>query len=66
MSSEKTPWPGADETRLPTWDQRILALVPSSVDFTQVAEDLTLSATQRLEKLQALVEAAEQLRARAR
>ena len=36
--------------------------MPSSVDPTQVAEDLKLSPTQRLEKLQALVEAAEQLR----
>jgi hypothetical protein len=66
MSTAPTAWPGADDTNLPTWDQRILALVPSSVDPTQVAEDLRLTPTQRLEKLQALLEATEQLRARQR
>ena len=55
-------WPYPDETGLPTWDERILALVPPSVDLTQLAEDLRLSPTERLMKLEALARAVEQLR----
>ena len=62
--SEHSPWPYRDETGLPAWDERIRALLPPSVDLTQLAEDLRLTPTQRLEKLQALLEQAEQLRPR--
>lgn len=65
MVAETSPfWPFPDETGLPTWDQRVRALVPPSVDPTQVREDLKLTPTQRLEKLQSLVEQAAQLRVR--
>lgn len=56
------PWPHQDTTGLPTWDERIRALLPPSVDPTQIAEDLRLTPTQRLEKLQALVDSVEALR----
>jgi hypothetical protein len=59
----EAPWPHPDETGLPAWDERVLALLPSSVDETQLKEDLRLTPTQRLEKLQRLLEAAEALRA---
>lgn len=49
-------WPGRDLSGLPTWDERILALMPPSIDVTQIAEDLRLTPTQRLEKLQSLVD----------
>ncbi|MFO0597006.1 MAG: hypothetical protein U0228_16945 [Myxococcaceae bacterium] len=60
MSSGPCPYP--DPSGLPTWDQRILALVPSSVDETQLIENLRLTPTERLEKLQALVNAIEAMR----
>lgn len=56
------PWPFPDTSGLPTWDQRVLALLPSGVDETQIAEDLKLSPTERLLKLQALVESVEALK----
>lgn len=57
MTRVKTPaWPERDESGLPAWDERILALLPTSVDQTQLAEALRLTPTQRLERLQALVE----------
>lgn len=56
------PWPFPDTSGLPTWDQRILALLPSSVDETQIEEDLRLSPTERLLKLQALLESFEALK----
>jgi hypothetical protein len=60
--SNETRVPYPDPSGLPSWDERILALLPSSVDLTQIREDLRLTPTQRLEKLQALLEAAEKLR----
>jgi hypothetical protein len=54
-------WPGRDFSGLPAWDERVRALLPPSVDLTQIVEDLKLTPTQRLEKLQALLEAATQL-----
>lgn len=58
----REPWPHKDDSGLPAWDERVLALLPSSVDPTQLAEDLKLTPTERLEKLQALVESVQQLR----
>jgi hypothetical protein len=55
-------WPHPDESGLPTWDERILALLPPSVDMTQIAEDLRLTPTQRLEKLQQLLASVAALR----
>jgi hypothetical protein len=56
------PWPYPDESGLPSWDERILALMPPSVDMTQIAESLRLTPTERVERLQALVDAAAELR----
>jgi hypothetical protein len=39
----------------PTWDQRILAAVPSSIDPTLVTESLRLTPTERLARLQAMM-----------
>ncbi len=53
------PWPHEDTSGLPTWDERCLALMPPSVDLTQIDEDLKLTPTQRIEKLQSLMAAIE-------
>ncbi len=63
MSAPPNPyWPEEDTSGLPSWDERIRALLPSSVDRTQIQEDLRLTPTERIEKLQALVAAIEELR----
>jgi hypothetical protein len=62
MTRVARPCPFPDDSGLPTWDQRVLALLPPSVDMTQIREDLGLSPTQRLEKLQDLVDQISQLR----
>lgn len=64
MPDPSAVWPYPDRTKLPPWDARIRALLPPSVDLTQIQEDLRLTPTQRLEKLQTLVEAAHALRGR--
>jgi hypothetical protein len=51
-------WPHPDRTGLPSWDERIRALLPASVDMTQIREDLAMTPTARLERLQQLVDAA--------
>lgn len=56
------PWPGRDETGLPSWDERILALLPPSFDPTQLEEARRLTPTERIERLQQLVESVEALR----
>ncbi len=61
-STASDAWPFPDESGLPSWDERILALLPPSVDPTQIAEDLRLSPTERLEKLQELVASVAELR----
>jgi hypothetical protein len=58
----RVPWPYPDESGLPAWDERTLALLPPSVDPTQLAENLKLTPTQRLEALQALVDAVAAMR----
>jgi len=55
-------WPFPDSTGLPSWDERVRALLPPSVDPTQLREDLASTPQQRIEKLQALVDAVEALR----
>ena len=45
-------------------DERILALLPPSYDDAQIEADLRLTPTERLEKLQAMVEAVEAMRGR--
>jgi hypothetical protein len=47
------------------WQYRVLDQLPSGIDEAQLREDLALTPTQRLEKLQALVAFAEEA-ARAR
>ena len=59
--SEPCPYP--DPSGLPAWDQRTLALLPSGVDVSQLVENLRLTPTERIEKLQRLLEAVEALRA---
>ena len=56
-------WPFPDETGLPSWDERSLALLPPSVDPTLLAVDLRLTPTERLLKLEALAASVEQIRA---
>jgi hypothetical protein len=48
------------------WDQRILALLPSSVDLGQLRENLRLTPTERVEQMLALVEFIESQGGRAR
>jgi len=50
----------------PTWDQRILALLPSSVDLGQLRENLRRTPTERVEHMLALVEFIETQGGRAR
>jgi hypothetical protein len=57
-------WPGEDHSGLPSWDERIRALLPPSVDPTQLTESLRLTPTQRLERLQELLNAVTALQAR--
>jgi hypothetical protein len=47
---------GGVDDAVPTWDQRILAEMPPGVDPTLVAESLRLTPTERLARLQKLVE----------
>ena len=44
------------ERREPTWDERILAAIPSGVDETLIAENLRLTPTERVEKLQRMLD----------
>lgn len=45
-----------------TWDQRIFALVESGIDLTQIDENLRLTPTQRLERLDAIVQELKEMR----
>ena len=62
MSRFHSPWPFADDTGLPTWDERILSWMPPSIDLTQIEESLKRTPTERLERLQALVDAVAEMR----
>jgi hypothetical protein len=42
-----------------TWDQRILALIPSGVDVSQIVENLALSPTERIRKMVRFLKLAE-------
>jgi hypothetical protein len=44
------------ERREPSWDERILAVIPSGVDESLLVENLRLTPTERLEKLQRFLE----------
>jgi hypothetical protein len=46
----------------PTWDQRILAQVPSGLDLTQLDENLALSPTERVRKMARFLRLAEELK----
>lgn len=48
----------------PTWDQRILAVLPPGVDVGQLRENLRLTPTERVEQMLALVELIEAQRTR--
>lgn len=58
----RDPWPHRDTSGLPAWDERILALLPHGVDESQLVENLRLSPTERVEKLQALLDAVAAIR----
>lgn len=49
----------------PTWDQRILAVLPPGVEVGQLRENLRLTPTERVEQMLALVELIEAQRTRA-
>ena len=49
-----------------SWDERILALVPSGVDPSLIAENAKLTPTERLEKMQRVLEFIHQVRECAR
>jgi hypothetical protein len=49
-----------------TWDQRILDAIPSGTDETLIAENLRLTPTERVEKLQRFVDQLAALRAGSR
>ena len=55
---------GAERER--AWDERILDAVPAGVDETLIIENLRLTPTARVERLQALVDQLDAVRARAR
>jgi len=55
-----------EEEAEPTWDQRILAALPSSVDRGQLRENLRRTPTERVEQMVALVEFIEANRGSAR
>jgi|JI8StandDraft_1071087.scaffolds.fasta_scaffold351774_2 hypothetical protein len=61
-----TPLQGVGPTAEPTWDQRILAVLPSSVDLGQLRENLRLTPTERVEQMLALVAFVEAQRERRR
>lgn len=50
----------------PTWDQRILACLPPSVDLSQLRENLRRTPTERVEHMLALAAFIEENRGRAR
>jgi hypothetical protein len=52
----------SDASREQTWDERILAAIPSGVDETLLDENLRLTPTERVERLQQLVDQLEQIR----
>ena len=43
------------ERREPTWDERILAAIPAGIDETLLDENLKLTPTERVERLQQAV-----------
>jgi hypothetical protein len=47
--------PASNASSMPTWDERIFALLPSGVDPTLIAENLRLSPSQRLDKLMSVL-----------
>lgn len=49
-----------------TWDQRILAQIESGIDVTQIEENLKLTPTERLERMEAALRELEELREQAR
>ena len=62
VTNDDRYWPHPDRTGLPSWDERIRALLPPSVDLTQIREDLQLTPTARIEKLQRLVDAVAEMK----
>ncbi len=60
--ADRSHWPYPDESGLPAWDERVLALLPPSVDRSQIEESLRLTPTERLQRLQQLAEAVAAMR----
>lgn len=49
-----------------TWDQRILARIESGIDVTQIEENLKLTPTERLERMESVVRELEEMREQSR
>jgi hypothetical protein len=49
-----------------TWDQRILRLIDSGIDITQIRRNLTLTPTERLERMEAMLRDLEEMRGKPR
>jgi hypothetical protein len=49
-----------------TWDQRILARIESGIDVTQIEENLKLTPTERLERMEAVLRELEEMREQSR
>lgn len=62
MRSEP-PSPRATEM---TWDQRILARIESGIDVTQIDENLRLSPSERLERMESVLRELEEMREQSR
>jgi hypothetical protein len=48
------------------WDKRILRLIDSGVDVTQIEENLRLTPTERLDRMEAMLRALQEMRDDAR
>ena len=62
MQSEPPPKPDSELT----WDQRILARIESGIDVTQIEENLKLTPTERLERMEAVLRELEEMREQSR
>ncbi len=49
-----------------TWDQRILARIESGIDVSLIEENLKLTPTQRLERMEAVLRELEEMREQSR
>jgi hypothetical protein len=62
----ENPEPIEEDELLEPWDRRILRRIDSGVDVTQIEENLRRSPTERLERMEAMLRALEEMRDDAR